>query len=31
MEVSKDAGKLAKPSILIDVPKLVTAYFAENT
>ena len=29
MEVSADAGKPAKPSILINVPKLITAYFEE--
>ena len=29
MEVSKDAGKPARPEILVNVPKLVTAYFAE--
>jgi len=29
MEVSKDAGKPAKPAILVNVPKLITAYFSE--
>lgn len=29
MEVSKDAGKIAKPAILVNVPKLVTDYFSE--
>lgn len=29
MEVSKDAGKPAKLSILVNVPKLITAYFTE--
>src|SRR5665647_2245445 len=29
MEVSKYAGKPARPEILVNVPKLVTAYFAE--
>jgi phosphoglucomutase len=29
MEVSKDAGKPARPEILVNVPKLITAYFAE--
>jgi phosphoglucomutase len=29
MEVSTDAGKPAKPEMLVNVPKLVTAYFAK--
>ena len=29
MEVSADAGKPAKPSMLVNVPKLITAYFEE--
>ena len=29
MEVSTDAGKPAKPSMLVNVPKLITAYFEE--
>ena len=29
MEISADAGKPAKPSILVNVPKLITAYFEE--
>lgn len=29
MEISKDAGKPARPDILVDVSKLVTAYFEE--
>jgi hypothetical protein len=29
MEVSPNAGKLAEASMLVNVPKLVTAYFAE--
>ena len=29
MEVSKDAGKPAQPAILVNVPKLITAYFSE--
>jgi phosphoglucomutase len=29
MEVSTDAGKPAKPSILVNVPKLITAYYEE--
>jgi hypothetical protein len=29
MEVSADAGKLAKPSMLVNVPKLITAYLEE--
>ncbi len=29
MEVSTDAGKPAKPSILVNVPKLITAYFED--
>jgi phosphoglucomutase len=29
MEVSKDAGKPAKQAILVNVPKLITAYFSE--
>jgi phosphoglucomutase len=29
MEINKDAGKPARPEILINVPKLITAYFSE--
>jgi phosphoglucomutase len=29
MEVNPYAGKLAEPAMLVNVPKLVTAYFAE--
>jgi phosphoglucomutase len=29
MEVSTDAGKPARPSMLVNVPKLITAYFEE--
>jgi hypothetical protein len=29
MEVSPYAGKLAEPAMLVNVPKLVTAYFTE--
>ena len=29
MEVSADAGKLSKPSMLVNIPKLITAYFEE--
>ncbi len=29
MEVSADAGKLAKPAMLVNVPRLITAYYAQ--
>jgi phosphoglucomutase len=29
MEVSTDAGKPAKPAMLVNVPGLITAYFEE--
>jgi phosphoglucomutase len=29
MEVSTNAGKLARPAMLVNVPKLITAYFAK--
>src|SRR5664280_1428961 len=29
MEINKDAGKPARPEILVNVPKLITAYFSE--
>lgn len=29
MEVSTDVGKPARPSMLVNVPKLITAYFEE--